>query len=84
MAQINRERTPIISVGTGEQPPAVTGGWGVKMHSAASGRVWDSSFTFSSTHGPVWFIIYLLLSLPQTEHYLKASIKFYIFLIAPW
>jgi hypothetical protein len=25
MAQINRERVPIISVGTGEQPPAVTG-----------------------------------------------------------
>ena len=39
MAQINRERTPIISVGTGEQPPAVTeGGVGGKNAFSCIGK----------------------------------------------
>lgn len=46
--------------------PCSYGGWGVKMHSAASERLWDSSCTFSSTHRPVSFIINLLLS--HTQH----------------
>lgn len=47
--------------------------WGVKMHSAASERLWDSSRTFSSIHRPVSFIINLLLSQPQAEHYLTGK-----------
>jgi len=39
--------------------PCSYGGWRGTMHSAASGRLWDSSCTFSFTHRPVSFIINL-------------------------